>query len=88
MTIADYCHKNGMTLEMYKQYEQNILATADAVKANMIAAHKPDTGVYYDLLEVLPLVPGLTIIEQRNFIIQALKRIGIEFFSDNTLYRV
>lgn len=88
MSIDSYCYSIGMTEDEYLQFMFNIDETAQAIKAEALKLHKPDTGVYYNVQEILPFISGKTIPEIRAFIIQRLKEIGVEFFDNDTLYRI
>lgn len=84
MTLSEYAHKKGMTYEQYQTLEANIKEIAKATLENIKTLHKPDTGIYYDITEIIhPLADNNT----KGFIIQELKKLGVEFYDNNSLYR-
>jgi hypothetical protein len=84
MNMAKYCHDKGMTLEQYEQLQANIKTLAEATINNIKQLHKTDTGVYYPIDEIIhPLADHNT----KAFLIQELKKSGVEFFDNNSLYR-
>jgi hypothetical protein len=86
MTISNFCHSQGMTIDQYKQYEANIKTTAQALFQLAKTLHKTDTGVYYSVNEILTYTGIHTIQEQ--FIINELKLLGMEFYNNNTEWRI
>ena len=85
MNMANYCYKKGMTLDQYKQMQSNINATASTIYENSKLIHKHDTGVYYPINDIMNTVNGIT--ETGYFIIDALKKLGMEFITeDNCIY--
>jgi hypothetical protein len=84
MNMAKYCKDKGFTLEQYETLKGNIDATAQATLLIIKGLHKPDTGVYYPVDEIFNPESDETI---KGFIMVELKRLGVEFFDNNTLYR-
>ena len=84
MSIASYCHKIGFTLIQYETFESNIKETAKSLVQVIKQNHKIDTGVYYPINELCAIESDATI---KGFIIQELKKLGVEFYDNNTLYR-
>ena len=83
MSLSDYCYKKGMNLQQYETFEQNVINTATAIIQNIKAMYKTDTGVYYPINEILAFNSD----EMKQFIIQELKRQGMEFYDNNKLWR-
>ena len=85
MTLCDYAINKGMDIKQYEILKSNISNIADAIIQNIKNIRKIDTGVYYPINEIL------TISDDGNdlvpFIIIALKKKGVEFYDNNTLYR-
>ena len=84
MNIASYCKGIGFSLIQYETFEANIKETASAILQNIKTLHKPDTGIYYSINELFNIESDATI---KGFIIQELKKLGVEFYDNNTLYR-
>lgn len=85
MRMSLYCKQKGMTLAQYKQFQANINSAASTIFENSKAIHKHDTGVYYPLNDIMNTVNGIT--ETGYFIIDALKKLGVEFITeDNCIY--
>ena len=85
MNMAKYCYKKGMTLDQYKQMQSNINATASTIYENSKLIHKHDTGVYYQINDIINISNGLT--DTTYFIIDALKKLHMEFITeDNCIY--
>lgn len=84
MSLCDYCYKKGMTLEQYEILEQNIKNTALAIIQNVKSMYNTDTGVYYPINEILA---HDTDADMKLFIIQELKKQGMEFYNNNKLWR-
>lgn len=80
MTLCQYCFKNNMTKEEYKKLQNYITATALKIKEEL----KYCNGLYFETEEILRNVNE----EYKNFIIQELKKLGLEFYDDNKYYRV
>lgn len=81
MSLCKYCKDQGMTLEQYRNFEQNLESTAQAIKSQL----HYNGGMYYPIAEILPHNTNEDI---ESFLIQELKKLGIEFFDNDTLYRV
>jgi hypothetical protein len=84
MTLSQYAHKKGYTLEQYEQLQQNIKSIADAIIQYIKQLHKIDTGVYYPIEEIIHYMADADI---KSFLIYELKKLGVEFYDNNTLYR-
>jgi len=79
--MAKYCKDNNMTKEEYKNFNNNIESTARAIRNQLTY----NGGIYYNVSELFNWNVNEDI---KYFIIQELKELDIEFFNDNTLYRV
>lgn len=88
MNMATYCKSHGMTLEQYKQYEQNIKTSAAAIYELSKAMHKHDTGVYWPITDIIPWNQN-TNKDNELFIITELKKLNMEFITEDnkTYYR-
>ena len=84
MTLSDYCYKKGMNFSQYETFEQNIINTATAIIQNVKSMYNTDTGVYYPINEILA---HDTDADMKLFIIQELKKQGMEFYDNNKLWR-
>jgi len=84
MTITQFAKSKNMTYEEYQTLEVNIKTLADATLNKIKQLHKTDTGVYYPIDEIIhPLADHNT----KAFLIQELKRLGVEFYDNNSMYR-
>ena len=86
MTLSEYAKTKKMNYEQYQTLTQNINEIADAILINIKQLHKTDTGIYYPITEIL----NYNYNGDDNviyFIISALKKIGVEFYDNNTMYR-
>jgi len=71
MTIAAYCKAQGMNIDAYNQFKQNIENTAAAIIQNVKSLYTTDTGMYYPINDIIN--PVNTNDNMKCFIIQALK---------------
>jgi diketogulonate reductase-like aldo/keto reductase len=84
MTLCEYAKSKNMTYIEYEQLEANIKTLADATLNKIKQLHKTDTGIYYPITEIIhPLADTNT----KAFLIQELKKLGVEFYDNNSLYR-
>lgn len=81
MTMCVYCKNNNFTKEEYKNFKSNMQATAKAIRS--ILTYRG--GMYYNTSDLFNWNAKDDI---KVFIIQELKKLGIEFIENNTLYRV
>lgn len=83
MNMAKYCKDRGMTIEQYKQFASNIAAIAQGIIMYVKSMYICGNGVYHDVKEI-----GIKQGENTPFIIAELKKQGMEFFDNNTLFRL
>lgn len=76
--ICEYCYKKGYTKEQYKQLKQDIQQ-----RAMQVYNRTEDTkGMYSPTYNILPDT-SITV-----FIIQELKKLGMEFRENSQYYRL
>jgi len=80
--FARYCKAQGMNLEQFVQAQLEIDAQADAI-INRVSAHETaGSGLYHPACSIIrssaPTAP---------FLVQALKRRGMEFYDNNSMWR-
>jgi len=82
--LAKYAKDKGMNLEQYKALSAELNQTADRILENVKSCGKYaiDSGMYYPVNEIL--ADG----EYTPYIICMLKKRGMEFIENNTLWRV
>jgi hypothetical protein len=90
MTLCNFAHGKGMTLNQYITLKDNISATAAAIVETIKQDHpeRIDTGIYYDVADILTPSDDGEQGELLPYIIQALKKLGMEFTENNTLWRI
>ena len=81
LNMAKYCKDKGMDIKEYKQFQNNIVATAKAIRSQL----QYNGGMYYNVSDLFNWNCDLDI---KCFIIQELKKLDIEFYNNNELYRV
>ena len=81
MTIANYCRQKGLTKEEYKNFKNNIEETAKAIRSTL----HYNGGMYYNVSDLFNWNADADI---KYLIINELKKMNIEFFDNDTLYRV
>lgn len=84
MTLAQFAKSKNMTYEEYQTLEANIKTLADVTLNKIKQLHKTDTGVYYPIDEIIHPLADINI---KAFLIMELKKSGVEFYDNNTLYR-
>jgi len=84
MTITQFAKSKNMTYEEYQILQANIKTLAEATLNNIKSLHKTDTGIYYPIGEIIHFNADNN---TKNFIIQELKKLGVEFYDNNSLYR-
>lgn len=84
MNLVKYAKSKGMNLEQYETLKSNVEQIAIAILEVIKTLHKPDTGVYYPTNEIIHYMSDA---ELKGYIIVELKKLGVEFFDNNTLYR-
>lgn len=81
MTIAKYCKDNNLSKEEYNNFKSNIVATAKGIFQRL----ENTNGVYKEITNIFPC--GLKN-DVDYFVLAELKKLGLEVFEDNTLYRI
>ena len=81
MTIAKYCKEKNFSKEEYKNFKNNIEEIAKIIRSNL----KYNGGMYYNVDDLFNENIDNDI---KYMLINELKKMNIEFFNDNTLYRV
>lgn len=84
MTLSNYCYKKGFTLDQYETLKSNITSICTAI-ISQIPQNKKGHGMYYDVIELLPYNMDA---ELRPFYIMGLKAQGVEFYNDNSEWRI
>lgn len=81
MTICQYCKNKGFNKEEYKTFKNNINEIAKAIRLQL----KYCGGMYYSTNNIIKWNADSNI---KYFIIQELKKLGLEFRNNDTEYRV
>ena len=81
MTIAKYCKEKNFSKEEYKKFKNNIEEIAKTIRSNL----KYNGGMYYNTDDLFNENIDNDI---KYMIINVLKKMNIEFFDNDTLYRV
>ena len=81
MTIAKYCRQKGLTKEEYKNFKNNIEETAKAIRSSL----HYNGGMYYNVSDLFNWNGNADI---KCLLINELKKMNIEFFDNDRLYRV
>ena len=81
MTIAKYCKEKNFSKEEYKNFKNNIEETAKTIRSSL----KYNGGMYYNTDDLFNENIDNDI---KCMIINVLKKMNIEFFDNDTLYRV
>ena len=81
MTIVKYCKQKGLSKEEYKNFKNNIEETAKAIRSTL----HYNGGMYYNVSDLFNWNADADI---KSLIINELKKMNIEFFDKDTLYRV
>lgn len=83
MLIAKYCKEQGMDKEQYRKFKKAFEEWA--ARIYKAAQNSFPTGVYFSVVKIMPQDTGdLT----RSFIIQELKKLGMEFINNSTEWRI
>lgn len=77
MLLSKYCKDKNFTKEQYKTLQQTIKQKA----AEIYNSTSYTSGMYYPISNIIPEF------DIKPFIIQELKKLGMEFIEDYTLYR-
>lgn len=81
VNIAKYCKDNNMTKDEYNNFKNNIVSTAKSIRSQL--TYKG--GMYYKVSDLFNCDVNS---DMKCFIIQELKKLDIEFFKNDSLYRV
>ena len=81
MNIAKYCKSKNMTKDEYKTFKSNITSTAQAIRSSLNYAG----GMYFNVSELFNWNSDNDI---KCMIINELKKLDVEFFDNDKLYRV
>ena len=81
MSIAKYCKQKGLSKEEYKNFKNNIEETAKAIRSTL----HYNGGMYYNVSDLFNWNCDADI---ECLIINELKKMNIEFFDNDRLYRV
>ena len=87
MNICKFCKEKGLKKEEYKIFKNNVKAIAEAIRENL----KNTQGLFFETKNILPEVSEETNKDWeylRSFIIQELKKLGVEFRGNSKYYRV
>ena len=87
MNICKFCKEKGLKKEEYKIFKNNVKAIAEAIRENL----KNTQGLFFETKNILPEVSEETNKDWeylRGFIIQELKKLGVEFRENGKYYRV
>ena len=83
MNIARYCKNLGMDLQGFKAYEKAVKEEAQELFNKAKTIRPQDTGMFFPTSELL------NVTEERDyFILNELKKLGMEFIENGTLYRI
>ena len=81
MNIAKYCKEKNFSKEEYKNFKNNIEEIAKTISSNL----KYNGGMYYNTDDLFNENIDNDI---KYMIINVLKKMNIEFFDNDALYRV
>ena len=87
MNICKYCKEKGFKKEEYKTFQNNIKTIAKTIRESL----KDTQGLFFETRNILPEVTEETNKDWghlRGFIIQELKKLGLEFRENSKYYRV
>lgn len=81
MNMCKYCKDKKMSKEEYNNFKNNISVTAAAIRENLFYSG----GMYYPVSDLFTYCIDSDI---KDFVIDELKKLDIEFFDNNKFYRV
>ena len=87
MNICKFCKEKGLKKEEYKIFKNNVEAIAEAIRENL----KDTQGLFFETKNILPDATEETNKDWeylRGFIIQELKKLGVEFRENSKYYRI
>ena len=83
MNMARYCKNLGMDLQGYKAYKKAVQDEAQAIFNKAQKIRPQDTGIYFPTSELIEVTE-----ERDYFVLNELKKLGMEFLDNGTLYRI
>ena len=83
MNIARYCKELGMDLQGFKAYEKAVKEEAQELFNKATTIRPQDTGMYFPISELLEVTE-----ERDYFILNELKKLGMEFIENGAFYRI
>lgn len=84
MRMSKWCKDSGMTRKEYNEYKASVEKQALEIFNKASQLHAIDSGIYYDIKEILPSEES----QERTFVINELRELGMEFINDCTMYRI
>ena len=87
MNICKFCKEKGLKKEEYKTFKNNVEAIAEVIRENL----KDTRGLFFETKNILPEATEETNKDWeylRGFIIQELKKLGVEFRENSKYYRI
>ena len=85
MTLAKYCHEQGMTLDQYEEIKYHLDQIAETSIKKVKLLHNWDMGLYYSVSELYDELDNDVF---TSYLIQAFKERLVEFADNLTLYRL
>lgn len=82
MDVSNYCKNNGMNYAEYKKFKIEIEEKALAAIEKSKQLYSVDTGVYHESKEIIEDS------FDKWFIIDEMKKHGVEFINDCEMYRI
>lgn len=83
MNIARYCKELGMDLQGFKAYEKAVKEEAQEIFNKAKTIRPQDTGMFFPTSELIEVAA-----ERDYFIINELKKLGMEFIENGEFYRI
>lgn len=83
MNIGRYCKELGMDLQGYKAYKQAVEEEAQAIFEKAKTIRPQDTGMFFPTSELIEATE-----ERDYFILNELKKLGMEFIENGEFYRI
>lgn len=83
MNIAKYCKELGMDLQGFKAYEKAVKEEAQEIFNKATKIRPQDTGMFFPTSELIEVAT-----ERDYFILNELKKLGMEFIENGEFYRI